>query len=142
MKKHRGVNVTEKEYNSIKYLLSLGKPYKEISSICNRSKWTLSRVNTSKNFAEFVKRNVELHAKHKKPEPAPEKPAPEKPESELTLDPNLWSVKPVVSVDENKMNMTVHYNFNRICKQLDRVCEQMELIQRTMTALLDVWKEG
>ena len=133
----RGVNVSETEFNTIKYLISLGKSYAEISEVCNRSKWVLSHVNTSNSYADYIRKKEEIKSKRVKPEPVPEKHEPEK------AAPNAWAVQVDADASADGIRtMQYNYQFNRLMKEIDRIKELLELQQRTMVALLDVWKEG
>lgn len=137
MGKQQGIRLTEPEFITIKHLLTLGKSFAEVGQICNRSKWVLSHVNTSETFADYTLKKEEINAKRKKPEPVPEDPEPEQPA------PDVWAVR--VDADaaaDGLRSMSYNYQFNRLMKEMDRISERLDLIQRTMTALLDIWKEG
>ena len=137
MGKQQGIRMTEPEFITIKHLLTLGKSFAEIEQICNRSKWVLSHVNTSETFADYIRKKDEIKAKRKKPEPIPEDPEPEQPA------PDVWAVRVDADAAADGLRaMAYNYQFNRLMKEMDRISERLELIQRTMTALLDVWKEG
>lgn len=134
----RGVNVNEQEFNTIKFLLSLGKSYADVSKACNRSKWVLSHVNTSKSYADYVRKKDVLRENRKKAKAGTEIPVQEKTDPEPPAA-DVWASR--ADADGSRA-MQYNYQFNRLMKEMDRIGERLDLIQRTMTALLDVWKEG